>query len=878
VGFAFRSKTIFRGEAGPGRRFLSVAEGAMSVEDRLAWCQTNLPKFRLKSDGRSGEACCELPGHDDNRPSLFIGLEASAGYYKCQGCAGKGTLVDYAEVTGKPAFPVTEAAGGPPPTSWTYIDRDRNPLLRVTRRELEGRKSFFQERWEGGAWLKGGLSTQPLLYAPELAAAPAGSLCFLVEGEKCAQHLNERGLLATTAPMGAGKFDQVGRDWLELLLPLGVVILPDNDEPGLKHARQVAERLQRELDIEAKILLLPGLGPKEDVADWLVVPRTKSDLLALVPKALSLEEFQQSLVREPVAIGPQPADPSKPDVGQPKATEREEEDWGPVQPLDPAEVESTPFPKRVLGDGFLRRYVKALAEFAEVPVEICALGTVVATLAAVSKKIRIQSGQGRTLQLTGQALIFYPSGLGKSTLFNELLAPFADIQRERRDDVARFNQERRGLEEELKAAKPGTDAARTLTQQLFELGPEKLTPLLLVKNPTAEALVSVLKDNNGFIFVANDESTEYIEGLGGSHRDGLANFDLILAGKYGDFYSRHTRGFGSEIVEKPNINMLLMAQDDLPAKIRNKPGFKKRGVLARMMLLWPPSPTTVQKSPWDRKAMPEELKKQWSRLIRAIFAVSTPSDSDGEPIPHVIELSNEAIELCREFGNWARSESLAGGSFDSIRESAARFEEHALTTAAALHLAETLATEDWSGRNHTNPWEQPISGECMQRAIEFVKFTIPSVMEVHHPVGSPLTSNSGSGRIWQAVQSLSKKMVRTREVHRKVAHHPQFRTSASVCSALQELEHLGYVRRVDDSKHSPKGGRPSDSWLVNPNIPKSPDKLTKSERLRNQAVLDVREHANNTGFVSDNTPENTRSRPSRKELMLENGRKLEAAQ
>ena len=46
---------------------------------------------------------------------------------------------------------------------------------------------------------------RPVLYhLPELLAAPDGTIVYLTEGEKDADRLIDEGVVATTAPMGAG--------------------------------------------------------------------------------------------------------------------------------------------------------------------------------------------------------------------------------------------------------------------------------------------------------------------------------------------------------------------------------------------------------------------------------------------------------------------------------------------------------------------------------------------------------------------------------------------------------------------------------------------------------------------------------------------------
>jgi len=60
----------------------------------------------------------------------------------------------------------------------------------------------------------------------------------------------------------------------------GVVVLPDNDEPGRKHVQDVARSLHA-AGVSVKVVDLPGLPAKGDVSDWLGAGGTKAALVAL---------------------------------------------------------------------------------------------------------------------------------------------------------------------------------------------------------------------------------------------------------------------------------------------------------------------------------------------------------------------------------------------------------------------------------------------------------------------------------------------------------------------------------------------------------------------------------------------------------------------
>ena len=164
--------------------------------------------------------------------------------------------------------------------TYDYVDAEGRLLFQVVRFEP---KHFLQRRRDGnGGWIWNLDGVAPVLYRlPEaLAAARHGGRVFVCEGEKDANNVRALGLVATTAPMGAGKW----RDsYSEALRGAHVVILPDKDEPGRKHAEQVARSLHG-VAASVKVLELPGDGVK-DVSDWLAAGGTREELERLADEA-----------------------------------------------------------------------------------------------------------------------------------------------------------------------------------------------------------------------------------------------------------------------------------------------------------------------------------------------------------------------------------------------------------------------------------------------------------------------------------------------------------------------------------------------------------------------------------------------------------------
>ncbi len=75
-----------------------------------------------------------------------------------------------------------------------------------------------------------------------------------------------------------------------------MVGLPDNDEPGERHAAAVVASC-RKRGIPAAVLRLGGLPPKGDVSDWLDAGGTPDGLLALAEAALEAPQTNPHQMR-----------------------------------------------------------------------------------------------------------------------------------------------------------------------------------------------------------------------------------------------------------------------------------------------------------------------------------------------------------------------------------------------------------------------------------------------------------------------------------------------------------------------------------------------------------------------------------------------------
>jgi 5S rRNA maturation endonuclease (ribonuclease M5) len=237
--------------------------------------------LRLKNVRRSGDgwtALCPVPQHADKKNSLSVSADQGKILLKCHaGCATE-EVVHALGLSMKDLFFESRISKVIAAT-YDYLDESGNLLYQVVRYEP---KDFRQRRPDGkGGWIWNTKGIEPVPYRlPEvLAAIKEGKTVFIVEGEKDADNLVKAGLAATCNHGGAGKWTEHHSRYF----PPGtkVVIIPDNDKPGLEHAEKIAGALAAR-KCEVKIVELPGIALKGDVSDWLFAGHTAEELMELV--------------------------------------------------------------------------------------------------------------------------------------------------------------------------------------------------------------------------------------------------------------------------------------------------------------------------------------------------------------------------------------------------------------------------------------------------------------------------------------------------------------------------------------------------------------------------------------------------------------------
>lgn len=266
----------------------------------------------------SGEYMCKCPAHDDKTASLCVKDGDKGIVLKCQaGCDTEAVLGamglkmrDLFHESGTQgrspspkAAPPAKKGGGKKPRgkfvcAYPYADENGNVLFEACRYELpDGKKTFSlrqpaPDQPGGYKYTKEG--ARLVLYRlPEvLEAIKAGKPIFVVEGEKDCDNMAKLGYAATTNPMGAGKW--LAGEYSPSLSGADVYIVPDNDDVGRSHAKQVAQSIYKAaksvktLDLAKVCAELP---PKGDISDMYKLMGRKAGDAALKRAMQDAEPF-----------------------------------------------------------------------------------------------------------------------------------------------------------------------------------------------------------------------------------------------------------------------------------------------------------------------------------------------------------------------------------------------------------------------------------------------------------------------------------------------------------------------------------------------------------------------------------------------------------
>ena len=301
------------------------------------------PMAKPKANGAGWLVCC--PAHDDKKPSLSVtsGADGRVLLHCHAGCSPE-AIVAACGLKMSDLFP--PGTGGTATTltphiidTYDYVNTDGTLVFQVVRYEPKGFRQRRPDPDKEGGWLWNLNGVERVLFRlPAVIKAVAEhEPIFVAEGEKDADALVKAGCCATCNSGGAGKWQD---SYTATLKGAQVVVIPDKDAPGRKHAQAVATALNGTA-AGIKVIELPDLDrhPVKDASDWLAFGGQTSDLKEIV--RIAPEWTAASATRQLQTIEPGSLNSAMGNVGRIESGTVAAEYLGPEAATLPAKIAGT---------------------------------------------------------------------------------------------------------------------------------------------------------------------------------------------------------------------------------------------------------------------------------------------------------------------------------------------------------------------------------------------------------------------------------------------------------------------------------------------------------------------------------------------------------
>jgi putative DNA primase/helicase len=230
--------------------------------------QDVISRFEVVTDD-DNQFQIRCPAHDDQSPSMVIKVsdDGEKLLVHCRAGCSVDAICEAAGVKKSDLFNSSLKTSGQKPTireRYPYCDDDGNVLYEVLRMDP---KTFRQRHQVDGEWVWNMKGVRRVLFNSPLLKDKPDWPVLVVEGEKDCLRVVASGLpvVPVTCSGGAGKWRD---EYSARLAGRRVAIIPDNDEKGQQHARDVVGSLIMWGVESVRVVYLP-VKHGGDVSDYL---------------------------------------------------------------------------------------------------------------------------------------------------------------------------------------------------------------------------------------------------------------------------------------------------------------------------------------------------------------------------------------------------------------------------------------------------------------------------------------------------------------------------------------------------------------------------------------------------------------------------------
>jgi replicative DNA helicase len=468
------------------------------------------------------------------------------------------------------------------------------------------------------------------------------------------------------------------------------------------------------------------------------------------------------------------------------------------------------FPAEIL-PAWVADAVFAVAEFTQTPLDLpgCIGLAALSTAAGGRAEVEVRGSWREPTNLF--TVVVLPPGSRKSAVFAAMIGPLLGAERalvERTKPAI--------VEAELAARVAGKTAERaanaaanadasgrdtllaeaTAAAMNADAVSVPVLPQLVADDVTSEEAASLLAEQGGRLAVLSPEGGIFATIAG--RYSGTPNLEVFLKGHAGDMLRVNRRSRAPEHVEHPALTLGLAVQPDVLRDIADMPGFRGKGLLARILFSLPEN--TVGRRRIGADPVPEDIATAYSANLGSLV-LSLAEWTD----PAVLPLTSDANERVLDIERAVEPRLGPGGAWAHIVDWGSKFTGAVVRMAGLIHLAEHLR----------DGWGKPVSAETVERAAILGEYFAAHALAAFDDMGAD-KSTRHARLVLAWIERTATGAFTKKELYRAV--RSQIPTAADLDPVLSLLEMHGYVRQLDAPPRTGSGRPPSPSFLVHPEL------------------------------------------------------------
>ena len=279
---------------------------------------------------------------------------------------------------------------------------------------------------------------------------------------------------------------------------------------------------------------------------------------------------------------------------------------------------------------WLAAEVTELARFTQTPADLAAVVVLAVLAGAAGGRAVIEVRGSWTEPLNLFTVAAMAPGSRKSAVFAELTAPLLAAEKELvacampgiREAAAQRKIAQKAADKAITAAADASkDKASQATADAIsavhaaETAEVPAVPRLVADDVTPEAAASLLAEQDGALAVLSAEGGIFAT-IAGRYSGGMPNFEVFLKGHSGDMLRVDRKTRPPEHIDRPALTLGLCVQPDVLREIAAMPGFRGRGLLARILYTLPPD--TVGGRNVGEPPVPAGVRAGYAAAVRSL--------------------------------------------------------------------------------------------------------------------------------------------------------------------------------------------------------------------------------------------------------------------